>query len=341
MKRVMLGKTGLEVNKLGFGGIPIQRVPEEQAVQTVLHAVEKGIDFIDTARAYTSSEKCIGMALKQTLENVVIATKSQKLDADGMLKDIETSLKNLQLESIDIYQCHNIRNREDFNKVVSSGGALEGLMKAKSQGLIRHIGMSSHSLDLMEYALDRDIFETVMVCFSFLEPKAREQVFQKAVEKGVGIICMKPFSGGVIDDSGLALRYSLSHDEILVIPGVESIELFDENWDVYQGRYDLTDEELEAIEEIRKRFDKVFCRRCDYCQPCTEDIPISLIIGLRSMVGRFGEHLLNEGSPIRAGVKKAKNCSECGECMERCPYDLHIPDLIKDTLEWCDKEFHL
>jgi predicted aldo/keto reductase-like oxidoreductase len=176
-----------------------------------------------------------------------------------------------------------------------------------------------------------------MVCFSFLEPSAGERIIAKAIGKEVGCIAMKPFSGGVIEDPRLALKYALSRPGIVVLAGVEHKDLFDENWEVFQGSWELTDEEEERIEEIRQIYDRNFCRRCDYCQPCSEDIPIQAILGLRSMVKRMGKHILREGWQADA-IEKAKGCSECEECMARCPYELPIPDLIKENLRWVDEQ---
>ena len=337
MKRIVLGKTGLEVNRLGFGGIPIQRVDEETALEVVLNAVEKGVDFIDTARGYTTSERSIGLALKQTDKRVVIASKSHNRTSDGIRADLEESLKQLQKDYIDIHMCHFIRDDEEYRKVISQGGAFEGLAKAKEEGLIGHIGMSSHSLDLLEKILDDDLFESIMLCYSFLEPAAEEKVIPKAIEKGVGVIAMKPFSGGVIENPGIALKYVLSQPGIVVIPGVEQKDLFDENWTIFQGDFELDDAERKEIEAFRNQYDKVFCRRCDYCQPCPEEIPIQIILGVRSVLKRFGPAFLMQEGP-RKGIEKARNCSECGECMTRCPYDLPIPELIKKNLEWLDEQ---
>lgn len=337
MEKVGLGKTGLEVIRFGFGGIPIQRVEENQAVETVLHAVEKGVNFIDTSRAYGKSEQRIGKALKQTHKQVVLATKSHNRTADGILADIETSLSEFQVDYLDLYQCHFVRDEKEYGQVISSGGALEGLQRAKEQGLIGHIGITSHSLDLLDRVLEEGLFETIMVCFSFLEPAAKERIIPKALEKNVGVIAMKPFSGGVLDNPRLALKYVLSQKGIVVIPGVESKSLFDENWQVFQANYELDESEKKEIEEIRKGYEKSFCRRCDYCQPCTEDIPIQIMLGLRSMVKRMGDALLQKDWPKQA-IEKARNCSECGECMARCPYELPIPDLIKENLQWVDEK---
>lgn len=337
MNRIIIGQTGLEINRFGFGGIPIQRVDEKQAIETVLHAVENGVDFIDTARAYTTSERRIGMALKLTDKRVVLASKSQGRTSDDLRKDLETSLKELQKDYIDIYQCHFVKDDDVYSQIISPGGALEGLMQAKKEGLIGHIGITSHSLDLVDKILDEGLFETIMVCFSFLEPKAMEKIIPKALKKNIGVIAMKSFSGGTIDNAKLALKYVLSYQGIIIIPGVESKELFDENWEIFQGGYELDQAERNEIEEIRERYDKYFCRRCDYCQPCSEEIPIQLVMGLRSALKRFGKGFLKEGWPKEA-MEKARNCSECGECLDRCPYQLPIPDLIKENLAWADEQ---
>jgi len=337
MSRVVLGKTGLEVNRLGFGGIPIQRVGERQAVEVVVHAIESGIDFIDTSRAYTTSERRIGKALAQTDKRVILASKSHGRTSDTILRDLETSLRELNLNHIDLYQSHFVRDEQIYKQVISSGGALEGLRKAKEEGLIGHIGITSHSLDLLDRILDDGLFETIMVCFSLLEPMAQEKIIPKALEKNVGIIAMKPFSGGIIDNAALALKYVLSQPGIVVIAGVEQRQLFDENWKVFQGSYELEEDERKEIEEIQSRYEKAFCHRCDYCQPCTEDISIQHILGIRSVVKRMGKNVLREGWVAKA-IEKARNCTECGECMTRCPYHLPIPDLIKENLQWVDEQ---
>jgi len=337
MERVVLGKTGLEINRLGFGGIPIQRVDERQAVEVVLHAIERGVEFIDTSRAYTTSERRIGKALQETDKRVIVASKSHGRTSDTILRDLETSLRELNLNYIDLYQTHFVRDEQIYQQVISSGGALEGLIRAKEEGLIGHIGITSHSLDLLGRVLEDGLFETIMVCFSLLEPKAQERIIPKALEKNVGVIAMKPFSGGTIENAALALKYVLSHPGIAVIAGVEQKGLFDENWAIFQGSRELDDGEKAEIEEIRSRYEKAFCHRCDYCQPCTEGISIQHILGIRSMVRRMGKRILVEGWQAKA-IEKARQCTECGECMTRCPYNLPIPDLIKENLQWVDEQ---
>jgi predicted aldo/keto reductase-like oxidoreductase len=338
MGRITIGKTGLEACRLGFGGIPIQRVSETQAVDTVLHALDLGVDFIDTGRGYTTSERRIGLALRQTNKKVIVASKARGRTAEAMRKDLETSLKEMQRDTVDLYQCHMVKDEQDYQRIIAPGGALEGLRKAREEGLIGHIGVTSHSLDVVDRVLDDGFFETVLVCFSFLEPLAAQKIIPKALAKGVGVIAMKPFSGGVIDNARLALKYALSQEGILVLAGVEDKNLLDENWKIFQSDYHLTAREKKEIAEYQNRYDKIFCRRCDYCQPCSEGIPIQHVFNIRSMVKRRGRQILAPGGQHMQTIEKARKCTGCGECLPRCPYHLPIPDLIQENLRWVDDQ---
>ncbi len=340
MERITLGRTGLTINRCGFGGIPIQSVGEDQAVETVRHAVEQGVDFIDTSRAYTTSERRIGRALKLTDKTVVLASKSVGRTSGDVQADLEKSLSELQVDHIDLYQCHFVRDQADYQRVVQPKGAYDTLVKAREEGLIGHIGITSHSLEVLDQALNDGLFETIMVCFSFLEPAAKETLIPKAFEHNVGVIAMKSFSGGAIENPVLALKWALSHPGVAIIPGVDDTELFDQNWAVFTaGDYRLSTTEKNEIESIRKRYDKVFCRRCDYCQPCSEDIPISVVLHVRSIIRRMGKASVN-GAFLSPAMAAARRCTECGECLERCPYDLPIPDLIQENLQWVDRGMH-
>ena len=335
--KVVLGKTGMEVKRLGFGGIPIQRVDERQAVETVIHAIQRGVDFIDTSRAYTTSERRIGMALRESGKEVILATKSLEQSADAVRRDVEESLQELGREKIEIYQCHFVKDFEAYHRVTSRGGALEGLLKAREEGLIEHVGITSHNLDVLERAIDDGLFETIMVCYSFLEPKAEKTVIPRALAGDIGVIVMKAFSGGAIGNARLAIKYALALGGTVVIPGVENREIFDENWEIFLGNLTLDRKERQQIEAIQSEFDKQFCRRCDYCQPCPEGISIQHILGIKSIVKRMGSECLY-GGWIKDGIDAARNCTGCGACMERCPYELPIPELIRANLEWVEDQ---
>jgi predicted aldo/keto reductase-like oxidoreductase len=334
MEKIRLGRTNLIVTKLGWGGIPIQRVGEREAVSVIQAVIEMGIDLLDTARAYTNSEHRVGLALQKTDRPVILSSKSL-IKTAKIYNDVHESLKQMKIKKINIYHLHSVSNFEDYERVLAPGGAYEGLKRARDEGLIDHIGITSHNLDVLERAIEEGHFEVIMACYSFLEPDAAKKVFPLAKEKDVGVLAMKPFSGGVIEEAGPALRFVLSTTNIAPIPGMETLEKARENWKIFTKGYSLVKEDEERIEAVKKEFDRKFCRRCDYCQPCTEKINIQLVLGLKSIIKRFGSNAQESGW-IKDLIEKARNCSECGECLSRCPYQLPIPDMIKENLAWFD-----
>jgi uncharacterized protein len=333
MQKVRLGRTNITVKKLGWGGIPIQRVRDEQAVSVVQAAVEMGVEILDTARGYTNSERRIGLALQKTSRPVILSTKSPNR-TEKIYDDVQESLRQLQVKKVQIYHLHNVSKKEDYEKVMAPGGAYQGLQKARAEGLIDHIGLTSHSLDILERVLREDRFEVVMACYSFLEPDAAHRILPLARAKDVGVLTMKPFSGGVIEDAGLALRYVLSTPDIVPIPGSETVEKVRENWKVYAEGRSLSEADQDRVQQVRQQFDRQFCRRCDYCQPCSQGINIQLMMGIKSVIRRFGNP--DEIAWVKGLAEKARECTECGECLPRCPYQLPIPELIKKNLEWYD-----
>ncbi len=333
MEKVRLGRTNITVKKLGWGGIPIQRVSEEQAMSVVQAAVEMGVDLVDTARAYTTSERRIGLALRKTSRPVILSSKSSNR-TETIYDDVQESLRLLQVKKVHIYHLHNVSKAEDYEKVMRPGGAYEGLARAKGEGLIDHIGLTSHSLDILEKALQEDRFEVIMTCYSFLEPDAARRILPVARAKDMGVLAMKPLSGGVIEDAGLALRYALSTPDIVSIPGSETVEKARENWKIYAEGQPVSEADQARIQQIRQQFDKQFCRRCDYCQPCSQGINIQLMMGIKSVIRRFGGP--DEMAWVKALAEKARDCTECGDCLPRCPYQLPIPELIQKNLEWYD-----
>lgn len=322
------------VTKLGWGGIPIQRVSEDQAVAVIQAVVEMGVDLLDTARRYSNSEERIGLALQRVRKPVVLSSKSP-VRTEQIYGEVEQSLQRLRVKKIPIYHLHNVSNAADYQKVMGPGGAYGGLRRAQKEGLIDYIGITSHSLDILEKALEEDLFDVVMVCYSFLEPEAERKIIPLARKKEVGILTMKPFSGGVIDAAGPALRYVLATEGIVPIPGSETVEKARENWKIFSEGGGLTEEDQVRIDEIKKEFDRRFCRRCDYCQPCSQGINIQMAMGLRSVIRRF-PYTAPEMDWIPKLIEKARTCTQCGECLPRCPYQLPIPEVIKGNLEWFD-----
>jgi predicted aldo/keto reductase-like oxidoreductase len=334
IQKVRLGRTNLRVTRLGWGGIPIQRPEEQEAVSVIKAVVEMGVDLLDTARAYTNSERRIGLALEQVKVPVVLSSKSA-VRTNKIYEDVHESLRHLKVKKISIYHLHNVAAPKDYEKVMGPDGAYEGLKRAKEEGLIDHIGMTSHSLQMLERALRDDYFDVIMACYSFLEPEAAEKVFPLARARDVGILGMKTFSGGAIEEAGPALRFVLSEPDVVPIPGADTIEKARENWKVFAEERSLSQEDRERIETVRKESDQEFCRRCDYCQPCPEEINIQMMMGLKSFVARFGPGA-DQLDWAQRVIEKARTCAGCGDCLPRCPYQLAIPELIKKNLVWYD-----
>ncbi len=337
MNRMMIGNTGIEACRLGLGGIPLQRISEEEAVEVVSYAIERGIDFIDTARNYSTSETRIGMAIKQSDKKVTVSSKSIIRTSDGIRKEIEKSLNELQLEYIDFYHCHSVASEEDYRRITAPDGALAGLIRAKEEGVIGHTGISSYSVDVMEKAVDDNLFETIMVGFNIIEPIAYRSVIPKAMAKGTGIFTMKPLAGGVIGIPELALRWALSFPDLLVVTGMETKEQVDRNRAVCEGGSGFSDEEKQQIVSLNKQFESKFCHRCGYCEPCTVNIPIYKIMSIKNMVKIQGPRMLLSAD-FEEVLERARNCIQCGDCLIRCPYNLPIPFMMKEYVKWADYE---
>lgn len=329
MEYVTLGKTNLRVSRLGFGGIPIQRITAEEA-KTLLAAVHKaGINYIDTARGYTVSEELIGQAIEGYRKDFVLATKSMARDKEGMAKDIAISLQNLRTDYIDIYQVHN-PTVEQLEQVCAEGGALEALLEAKAAGKIGHIGLTAHSLQVFEKALELPWVETFMFPYNIVENQG-EELMRRLHEKNIAFIDMKPMAGGAIEDGRLALRYICANDAVTVaIPGMYSVEEVEQNTQAVADTAPLTAEEVAAIDKVRDALGTNFCRRCNYCAPCTVGINISGAFLFHGYLSRYGLGDWAKGRYDALSVK-AGACVECGECENRCPYHLPIRTMLKQV----------
>ncbi len=209
------------------------------------------------------------------------------------------------------------------------------MTKAQEKGLIAYVGITGHNLQVLEKAIQDGYFDVVMACYSFLEPEAANRVFPLAKSKDVGVLAMKVFSGGVIEEAGPALPFVLQTKEIVPIPGSETLKRAQENWKVFADGRPLTEKDQKYIEAIKKQFNQQFCRRCDYCQPCSEGINIQFALELKLVNKRLGR-MVEEVQWIRDRIEKARSCSGCGDCLPRCPYQLPIPELIRGNLACYD-----
>lgn len=335
MQYVTLGKTGLKVSRLGLGGIPIQKTDAAVTGTLIESMAEKGINYIDSARGYTVSEAFLGEALEGYRDKFVLATKSMAVTKEAMAADIETSLTNFKTDYIDLYQIHN-PSEENFAKIIAPGGALEALMEAKATGKIRHIGFTTHTTPLFEKALACDWVETIMFPYNLVETQG-EDLMHQCTEKNIGFITMKPLAGGAIDDPTLALRFILTNPDVsIVIPGMCEVKEIEMNLAAAEDTTPLTDAELEKIEVIRKDLGSNFCRRCNYCQPCSSGIGISALFILEGYYDRYG---LQDWAQSRydASPVKASACIDCGACEPRCPYKLPIRKMLKRVADKFEK----
>ncbi|MBR5528961.1 MAG: aldo/keto reductase [Oscillospiraceae bacterium] len=327
MEYRILGKTGLKISHLGFGGIPIQRIDAEGTKTVIRHLHEKGVNYIDTARGYTVSEEYLGYALEGIRQDFILATKSMARTREAMAADIETSLKNLRTDYIDLYQIHN-PSAADIEQVQAPGGALEALMEAKAAGKIGHIGITLHPVDLFATAIELPWVETIMFPYNIVETQAEEMI-RACREKNIGFIAMKPLAGGAIDDATLALRFIAKNNNVsVVIPGMATIAEADQNFAAVNDEAPLTAAEQEKIVAIRDSLGTQFCRRCNYCAPCSAGISI---YSMFLMQGYHDRYDLQEWAKARyhAMPKKAGDCIDCGVCETRCPYNLPIRQMLK------------
>lgn len=331
MQYRMLGKTGLSVSRIGFGGIPIQKTSAEETKTLIRYLMAQGVNYIDTARGYTVSEEYLGYALEGIRDRFVVATKSMARTRQAMEEDIRISLNHLKTDYIDLYQIHN-PTAKDLEQVIAPGGALEALQAAKSEGRIRHIGITLHAAELFEKALELPWVETIMFPYNIVETQAQDLI-RRCAEKNIGFIDMKPLAGGAIEDATTALRFiSANPDVSVVIPGMATVDEAQQNIAAVLDTTALNAEEQQKIASIRKQLSGNFCRRCNYCAPCTAGISIPAVL---LMEGYYSRYDLKEWATIRyqAMQKKASDCVGCGSCETRCPYNLPIRQMLKHTKE--------
>ena len=317
MEYRILGRTGLKVSRMGFGGIPIQRIDAKGTRALMLRLRDEGINYIDTARGYTVSESYLGEALEGIRGDFTLATKSMSRTKEAMAKDIDISLGNLRTDYIDLYQVHN-PSVAQLEQVVAPGGALEALQEAKAAGKIGHIGLTAHSLEVFTMGLEMPWVETIMFPYNIVESQGIDLI-AKCAEKGIGFIDMKPLAGGAIEDATLALRYVCANDNVTItIPGMAELAELDQNLAAVNDTTPLTDADFARMDAIRKELGTHFCRRCNYCAPCTVGISIPSCFLFQGYLQRYGLADWAKGRYAAMSVK-ASACIGCGACEAAAP----------------------
>ncbi|MDD3401811.1 MAG: aldo/keto reductase [Hespellia sp.] len=329
METVTLGSTNITVNKNGFGALPIQRISTEDAVSLARKAYGAGITFFDTARWYSDSEEKLGEALEGIRGNVFIATKTGAQTAEDFWKDLNTSLRNLRTDYIDIYQFHN---PAVCPKPGDGSGLYEAMLEAKEQGKIRHIGITNHRLAVAKEAIESGLYETLQFPFCYLAIEKDVELVSLCKENNMGFIAMKALSGGLINDARAAYAFEAQFDNVLPIWGVQKGAELDEFISFMTNPPQMTEEIKAIISRDKGELSGDFCRGCGYCMPCPVGIEINQCARMSLMLRRApSDAWLTKDWQDK--MSKIEECLECGKCMSKCPYGLHTPDLLKKNYE--------
>lgn len=324
--KMRLGKTNLEVNKIGFGALPIQRRNMDDSIAILNRAYESGIDFYDTARFYTDSEEKLGKAFENVRSEIYLASKTAAETPEDFWKDLETSLKELRTDYLDLYQHHNIsfcpKEGDEMAKA---------MLEAKEEGLIKHIGITTHKITIAHEALDSGLYETLQYPFSYISGDEELKLVQECKELDVGFIAMKAMGGGLLKNAKASFAYMNQFDNVLPIWGIQHMSELEEFLSFPSDL--LVDDILKAdIEEDKKELGDNFCRGCGYCMPCPEGINISLCARMSLWIRRFPTEP-NMDEKTQETMKKTLDCIECYACVDNCPYELDIPQLLKENYE--------
>ena len=329
MSDVILGKTGIRSPKNGFGALPIQRVSKEYAAMLLRKAYDAGFTFFDMARAYSDSEEKIGYALSDVRDQITIATKTGATDVETFWDHLETSLKNLKTDYIDLYQFHT----PSFCPKPGDGtGLYEAMLEAKAQGKIRHIGITNHRLDVAEEAVRSGLYETLQFPFCYLATEKDLALVKLCREYQVGFIAMKGLSGGLLTRSDAAYAWLDQFDNVLPIWGVQREGELDEFIHYFNHPPAFTGEIREVIEKDRQELIGNFCRACGYCMPWPRGIQINSGARMSQLIRRSPSAgwLSEKSQQMMMNIEK---CVECGQCKSKCPYELDTPLLLKQNLE--------
>ena len=329
MKKIPLGKTGLLVTKTAMGCLPVQRCDEDYAVKLLRAAYEGGINYFDTANAYTNSEKKIGLALSDVRDKIVISTKSQARDKDGVLRHIEQSLRSMKTDHIDLFQFHQVPEVPDPE---DPNGAYAGALEAKRRGWIDHIGVTAHKIGVAEDCIASGLFETLQFPFSYISSDRDLALAEKCKEAGMGYIAMKGLAGGLLSNVKACYTFMKQYDNVVPIWGIQKLEELEQWLAVTEEDPDM-DEELAAfIKRERQELSGSFCRSCGYCMPCPVGIEIRNCARMNMLLRRspWQQYMTPEW---QAKMNKIEDCLECHSCSSKCPYQLDTPNLLKYMLK--------
>lgn len=329
MTNVRLGSTGITVNKNGFGALPIQRISKDEAVRLLHKAFDGGIRFYDTARLYTDSEEKLGAAFSDRREQLCISSKTGAVTADAFWKDLETTLHHLKTDHLDIYQFHN---PAFCPKPGDESGIYDAALEAKKKGMILHIGITNHRLNVAQEAIESGLYETLQFPFCYLSGEPELKLLEGCRKQNMGFLSMKALSGGLITNAAAAYAFQAQFPETLPLWGIQRETELDQFLSFVNDPPVMNAELSAIIEKDKKELSGGFCRGCGYCMPCREGIQINTIARLPQLLRRspWQGYMTEEWA---AEMAKVENCRRCGACESKCPYGLKCTQLLRESLE--------
>lgn len=331
MRTITLGSTGIAVPQNAFGALPIQRIPLGDAVALLRRAYEGGMRYFDTARAYTDSEEKLGAAFDGFIprDQIYIASKTTAKTPEQFRADLETSLRLLRTDYIDVYQFHQAAQ---VWRPGDGSGMYECMLEAKEAGKIRHIAITAHKIGVAQEAAESGLYEVLQFPFSYLSGEQELHLVETCRERNVGFVCMKGLAGGLITNSAAAMAWMDRFDNVLPIWGVQRAGELEE-WLAFMDETPTWTPEMQAfVESEQAELSGSFCRGCGYCMPCPMDIQINNCARMSLMLRRApSAGWLSE--KWQAEMAKIEDCLHCGQCAAQCPYELDTPALLERNLE--------
>ncbi|HEX2926714.1 MAG TPA: aldo/keto reductase [Ruminiclostridium sp.] len=329
MEKTRLGRTNLMVTRSSFGALPIQRVTFDEAKKLLVKAYDNGINFFDTARAYTDSEEKIGYALSEVRKNIIIATKSFAQDKKTLLQHLETSLKNMKTDYVDILQLHNPAELPDPNDPEST---YAGLLEAKKKGMVRFIGITNHKIKAAMDAVASGLYDTMQFPLSSLSSDVDLKLIEECKKYDVGLIAMKAMSGGLITNAASTFAFLRQYENVVPIWGIQRESELDQFLELEKNPPVLDEALWKVIDKDREELAGNFCRGCGYCMPCPAGIEIPTQARISLLLRRAPYQQFLQDS-FREKMDLINKCIECGNCKNHCPYKIDTPNLLKKELE--------
>ncbi len=341
-----LGNTGMNVSLIGLGGVQLNSPNPEYAASVVQRALDLGVNYIDTARYYGDSEIHVGLALKGQRQRTYLSTKSFTMTREETWQQVCESLERLQTDYLDNIHLHCLADLADVDLRTGPGGALEALIQAKEQGMVRHIGCTGHVSAVLIEALKRYDFEIISIPLNIIEREPLDELIPLCRQKGVGITIMKPLATGLLP-AQLALKWLANQPIDTMVPGCTTLEEIEENARTgWLEDFTLTPEENALAEALRLEWAHKRCRICGDCMPCDKGIVIPDEVGSDDVydhyrtMGReafakfpWSRRLIEtELTRRKEIIAQIESCDRCGLCEEHCPYGLPVMDMLQAML---------